>query len=49
MRAEEHPEALLDRAMRGALDPAAQAILERHLAACSVCAAQLSLAPRFDR
>lgn len=49
MRVEEHPEALIDRARRGALDPAAQATLERHLAACSVCAAQVSLAPRFER
>jgi tetratricopeptide (TPR) repeat protein len=49
MRPEEHPEALLDRALRGALEPDAQATLERHLAACSVCAAQVSLAPRFER
>jgi hypothetical protein len=49
MRSEEHPEALIDRAMRGALDPDGQVTLEQHLAACSVCAAQLSLAPRFER
>ena len=49
MRAEEHPEALIDRALRGALDPAAQATLDRHLAACPVCAAQVSMAPRFER
>jgi TolA-binding protein len=49
MRAEEHPEALMDRALRGALDPDAQATLDRHLAACAVCAAQVSLAPRFQR
>jgi anti-sigma factor RsiW len=49
MRADEHPEALIDRAMRGALDPDAQATLERHLAACPVCAAQVSMAPRFER
>ena len=49
MRAEEHPEALIDRAMRGAFDPQAQATLERHLAACSVCAAQVSMALRFER
>jgi len=49
MRADEHPEALIDRALHGALDPEAQATLDRHLAACSVCAAQVSLAPRFER
>jgi TolA-binding protein len=49
MTTEEHPEQLIDRALRGALDPEAQTILERHLAACAVCAAQLSLAPRFER
>jgi tetratricopeptide (TPR) repeat protein len=49
MRAEEHPEALIDRALHGVLDPSAQASLDRHLAACSVCAAALSLAPRFAR
>jgi TolA-binding protein len=49
MRAEEHPEELIDRAVRGALDPEAQATLDRHLAACSVCAAQVSTAPRFER
>jgi TolA-binding protein len=49
MRAEEHPESLIDRALRGALDPDGQATLDRHLAACAVCAAQVSLAPRFER
>jgi len=49
MRAEEHPEELIDRAMQGALDPEAQATLDRHLAGCTVCAAQLSLTPRFER
>jgi tetratricopeptide (TPR) repeat protein len=49
MRGDEHPEALIDRARRGALDPEAQATLDRHLAACSVCAASLTLAPRFER
>jgi anti-sigma factor RsiW len=48
-RAEEHPEALIDRALRGALDPGGQATLDRHLAACAVCAAQLAMAPRFER
>jgi tetratricopeptide (TPR) repeat protein len=49
MRADEHPEELIDRATRGALDPDAQATLDRHLAGCAVCAAQVSLAPRFER
>jgi TolA-binding protein len=49
MRGEEHPEALIDRALRGALDADAQATLDRHLAGCSVCAAQVSMAPRFER
>jgi tetratricopeptide (TPR) repeat protein len=49
MSAEEHPEELIDRALRGALDPQAQATLDRHLAACTLCAAQVSLAPRFER
>ena len=49
MRAEEHPEGLIDRALRAALEPEAQATLDRHLAACSVCAAQLAMAPRFAR
>jgi tetratricopeptide (TPR) repeat protein len=49
MRAEEHPEELIDRALRGALDPAAQATLDRHLGVCPECAAQVSLAPRFER
>jgi len=39
MSAEEHPEELIDRALRGALDPQAQATLDRHLAACTLCAA----------
>ena len=49
MRAEEHPEALIDRAMSGALDPEAQATLDQHLASCPACAEQVSLAPRFAR
>ena len=49
MRAEEHPEALIDRATRGALDPDAQATLDRHLAICPECAEQVALAPRFER
>jgi TolA-binding protein len=49
MRVDEHPEELIDRALRGALDPEAQATLDRHVATCSVCAAQVSMAPRFER
>jgi TolA-binding protein len=53
MRADEHPhlhpEDLIDRARRGPLAPDEQSVLERHLGGCSVCAAQLSLAPRFER
>lgn len=49
MRADEHPEELIDRARRGGLTPEEQASLERHLSGCSVCAGQLALAPRFAR
>ena len=49
MRGEEHPEALIDRAMRGALEPEAQATLDRHLAACPACTEQVALTPRFER
>jgi len=49
MTANEHPEELIDRARRGGLAPEEQAALERHLAGCSVCAAQLTLAPRFEQ
>ena len=49
MRAGEHPEELIDRAGRGGLDPDEQAMLRQHLDACSACALQLSLAPRFER
>ena len=44
-----HPEDLIDRARRSSLPPGEQARLERHLAGCAVCAAQLALAPRFER
>jgi ferric-dicitrate binding protein FerR (iron transport regulator) len=37
----EHPEMLLDRALRGELDPAGRARLERHLARCPDCAAEM--------
>jgi Tetratricopeptide repeat len=49
MRADEHPEELIDRARRRVLAPEEQASLARHLAGCSVCAGQLALAPRFER
>jgi len=49
MTPELHPEDLIDRALQGRLDPGEQATLDRHLAGCSVCAAQVSLAPRFAR
>jgi hypothetical protein len=49
MMADEHPEDLIDRARQGALVPETQAILDRHLAGCPVCAQQLALAPRFER
>jgi len=49
MTADLHPEELIDRAAQGRLDPGEQATLDRHLAGCSVCAAQVSLAPRFAR
>ena len=49
MRADEHPEELIDRAQRGGLDADEQTMLQQHLALCSVCALQLSLASRFER
>jgi hypothetical protein len=49
MRADEHPEELIDRAQRGGLDADEQTILQRHLEGCAVCALQLSLASRFER
>lgn len=49
MRVDEHPEELLDRARRGGLAPEEHASLQRHVEGCSVCALQLSLAPRFER
>jgi transmembrane sensor len=36
-----HPEELLGQALRGELDPANQAILDRHLASCPDCALEL--------
>lgn len=49
MRADDHPEELIERARRGGLAPEEQASLASHLAGCSVCAGQLALAPRFQR
>jgi len=49
MRPDEHPEELIDRAQRGGLDADEQAMLQQHLALCSVCALQLTLASRFER
>jgi len=49
MTADQHPEDLIDRAVEGRLDPAEQAALDHHLAGCAVCAAHVSLAPRFER
>jgi TolA-binding protein len=49
MAVDDHPEELIDRARRGALDPDQQSTLDRHLAGCAACAAHLALAPRFER
>jgi hypothetical protein len=49
MRADEHPEELIDRARRGGLAPEEQIALDRHVVGCSACAGQLSLAQRFER
>jgi TolA-binding protein len=44
---QEHPERLLDQALRGKLDQQDQAILERHLASCPDCALELKTARVF--
>ena len=49
MWADEHPEHRIDRVRRGQVAPEEQAALDRHLVSCSVCAAQVSLAQRFER
>lgn len=49
MRADEHPEALIDRTHQGALAPEEHVVLQRHLDECEVCALQLSLVTRFER
>ena len=41
---QEHPEALLDRAVRGGLTPDERGGLDRHLAGCADCAAELEAA-----
>jgi len=49
MRADEHPEHLIDGALRGVLAPEEQALLNRHVAGCLACARHVSLAERFER
>ena len=49
MRVDHHPEDLIERARRGALDPVEQGTLDRHLATCAVCAAHLAYAARFEQ
>ncbi len=43
----EHPERLLDQALRGGLDKQDQAVLERHLASCPDCATEIETARVF--
>jgi transmembrane sensor len=43
----DHPDSLLDRAIRGELDVAGRAELDRHLARCATCAAELEVASIF--
>jgi tetratricopeptide (TPR) repeat protein len=49
MTAHQHPEELIERATLGALDADEQSYLDRHLASCGVCSAELALRPRFAR
>ena len=49
MRVDEHPEHLIDRALRSALAPEEQALLNRHVGSCLACAGHVSLAARFER
>jgi hypothetical protein len=49
MRADEHPEHLIDRALRSVLAPEEQVLLNRHVAGCSACALHVSLAEGFKR
>jgi anti-sigma factor RsiW len=49
MTADHHPEELVDRALRSALDPGERSTLDRHLAQCVACAAHVALAPRFEQ
>jgi transmembrane sensor len=43
----EHPERLLDRALRGGLDTQDQAVLDRHLTSCPDCATEVETARIF--
>ena len=49
MTADHHPEELIDRAIRGALDPDEQSTLDRHLAHAPRAQAHVALAPRFEQ
>ena len=49
MTADHHPEELIDRARRGALDPEQRSTLDRHLATCAACAAHLTHGARFEQ
>ena len=49
MMTDHHPEELLDRAGRGALDAGEEASLNRHLAACEACAGLLTHASWIER
>ena len=44
---QDHPQGLLDRAIRGELDANERAALERHVADCSMCAVELEGARIF--
>jgi transmembrane sensor len=44
---QEHPQELLDRAIRGDLDPGERVTLERHAADCSMCAFELEASSIF--
>lgn len=44
---QEHPQELLDRAIRGKLDASARAALERHVADCPLCEVELEVAALF--
>jgi hypothetical protein len=44
---QEHPQELLDRALRGELDSGERVTLERHAAECSMCAFELEASRVF--